>query len=924
MTNPTGSAIEQLKNGFFPGDWSYVPVDKNKATYVAWGKGGLGPDMVLDRYNSNFHLRPDQISKYPGCTEYAGIGVLTGKESQGLLTIDIDGHLADARWKEFLGEHYEEHGKETTMAWWSGTPGRRQIAYMLPTGLVPSLDKIKSIIFKEDGTWAKGGGDQNRTAEEREKKYEEVVLRFNGCMSVLPGSVHPSDRTYEWLNYNDGMPAPAPMWLLEVLEPYRNALSGWDHIIENRWDMDALEVAGQIGNAGKYAACYEWWNRDEVQEQLIPRMKELIFNDPTFEKYGWVDRDGGDNPQYTSGCPIHGGESGTSFQIQQSSGLWHCKGCSARGNMLSFAMKTHLNDWDAEPAAWRSKIYEVMHPIAKALGYDLDEEIREIKKTRVEMADRKQMKPDDWFAALGEIYDTERNPAVKHHKMRLLAQKEGFSQMTGTQCEASLIEYRYAKKAEEDNSDPFWFNKVEKLSYLIPDFIRKPSITILFAQGGCGKTATAMAFMRSVLYGESMKIRGMEMPVEKGGVLLIQSDQSESKLVRDLEDNKIDPQECMGRFVYKRRWQMNQTDLLGDWIREHEPSLVVIDSLGSCSSRMVVSEIEKAYAHPIYDMQDLNGNVSGHDGWPATSFLIIHHTNAEGNLRGTKFLENSVDETWKLMKPSDRQKPRLTESGYNAENCRLIEVCKSRLGREGDHFVVERDHDYRFEVNDWTPIVKTGATDEEGVPLHDPNPREVVLEIVVNRCQEQRDQEKPIGVNAREVYELLCERMSGWTTSKPPSSRSVRNWLKRYFEDGLLQIEKKKKQGGTSELFLARTLPSPREKISQFLSNPSQEQGSEVCKEETPSDVCTLPEHSTEQDQPTQEMSTPSPETESVQTPEASESCTLSNPGSHSDLEEESENSSGVSDNARARAHEEEDFWTPDEDDTEEPDLSGF
>ena len=238
---PEGSAIEQVAGGYLPKYWSFVPVDSNKATYLSWGKGGQTWQNVQHSYQSNFHLRPDQISKFPGCAPYSGVGVLSGAPSMGLVTIDIDGHTADARWKKFLGEHYEEHGKETTMAWWSGTPGRRQIAYMLPPDMVPTLEGLNSYIYKEDGTWETGQGDKNRTAEDRKNEYEEVVVRFNRCMSVLPGSQHPSGRQYQWLNYNGGEPARAPEWLIELLLPLRNARSGWDLILQNREDQEALE-----------------------------------------------------------------------------------------------------------------------------------------------------------------------------------------------------------------------------------------------------------------------------------------------------------------------------------------------------------------------------------------------------------------------------------------------------------------------------------------------------------------------------------------------------------------------------------------------------------------------------------------------------------------------------------------------------------
>lgn len=912
-SHPNGSAIEQLKNGFFPGDWSYVPVDGNKATYVTWGKGGYGPDLVEEKYNKNFHLRPDQISKYPGCTEYQGIGVLTGKESQGLLTIDIDGHDADRRWKEFLGEHYEEHGKETTMAWWSGTPGRRQIAYMLPTGWVPLLDKVKSIIFKEDGTWARGNGDSNRTAEDREKKYEEVVIRFNGCMSVLPGSVHPSGRTYEWLNYNDGMPEEAPMWLLGILKPYRDAKAGWDLIIENRADRDALETAGQLGNAGKYRECYAWWDKHE--HEVVPRMKELVFNHPTFEQYGWIDRDGGENPQYTSGCPIHGGDSGTSFQIQQSTGLWDCKGCKATGNMLQFAVKAHMDDWNAEPAAWRSKVYDVMKPIAEALGYDFDKELQNVNKQLVEIADKERMAPDAWFQAIKKIVEEERNPGVKFKRLADLALSEGY-RYTGTQVEAQYIEWAYAEATEKLNSDPLWFNKLKGMEYVIPHLLRTPSQTILHSAGGVGKSATAIALARAVGRGETMRIKGMDIQIPKGKVLYINSDQSDEKLYQDLMDNGFEHSDFQW-FILKRNWQMSQTMVLRDWIREHEPAMVIVDSIGSCSSRSTVSEIEKAFANPLYWVGEVNGSPSD-EGFPSTAIVYIHHDNANGEARGNRYIINAIDEQWHLRKyKDDQERDRIRASGYKAEDTRVMEIRKSRQGREGDCFLVERDINDRYCMHDWTPTVHNPPpADGEEAPQADPRPSEVVLDLVKQATEKQRQESTSpkLGVTADEVYEQLCERMLGWSSSTPPAKRSVIRWLNRWVEKKLLHSEKRKTSRGVVKYYLSRALPLRNGHLSSLFPNLNAGQGSEVMTENPPEAGVITPTHDSGTEAPEARGDDTSPEAESCHHPET-QSTTGESPIVMPD--------DNQTDITHARGREDEDFWTPDEDE-DEPDLDGF
>ena len=916
MTNnfPPGSAIELVSNGFLPKDWSYVPVDSNKATYIKGWATGHAMDswqLVGERYRSNFHMRPDQIFKYPGATPYCGVGVVTGPPSNGLVMVDIDGHTADARFKEFLGDDYEEHGQESTMAWWSGTPGRRQIAYMLPKGMVPSLKEFTSLIFKEDGTWAQGQGDVGRTAEDREKPYQEVVVRFGNCMSVLPGSIHPSGRTYQWLNYNNGLPEIAPPWLLNLLEPYRNSRSGWDLFVDNYEDQQKLDTAGQLGNAGKYRECYEWWNKDEVQDKLIPRMKELIFNHPAFDEYGWTDRDG-DKPHYTSGCPIHGGQSGTSFQINAENGLWHCKGCHARGNMFSFALKAHLNDWEAEPAEWRSKVYDVMKPIADALGYNLDNEIRDIKTQRVEIAEKERMSPDDWFQAIKKIVEEERNPGVKFKRLADLALSEGY-RYTGTQVEAQYIEWAYAEATEKVNSDPFWFTKLKGMEYVIPHLLRTPSQTILHSAGGVGKSATAIALARAVGRGETMRVKGMEITIPRGKVLYINSDQSDEKLYQDLVDNGF-TQEDFTWFILKRGWQMSQTMVLRDWIREHEPAMVIVDSIGSCSSRSTVSEIEKAFANPLYWVGEVNGSTSD-EGFPSTAIVYIHHDNANGEARGNRYIINAIDEQWHLRKfKDDQERDRIRASGYNPLNTRVMEIRKSRQGREGDCFLVERDIDDRYAMHDWTPTVyNPPAAEGEDAPRADPRPADVVLDLVKQATEKQREEStKPkLGVTADEIYEQLCERMLGWASSEPPARKSVVRWLNRWVEKKLLHSEKRKISRGVVRFYVSRALPSRNGSLSSLFRNPNCRQGSEVRTENAPEGVALTP---------TQEMVAPDPETGGEDTSPEQESCP------HPETQSTTENSPRVrsEDIQTEITREEADFWTPDEDDTEEPDMSGF
>ena len=914
--NPTGSAVQQLKNGFFPGEWSLVPVDSNKATYLSkWNQSVLTEGELIQRYESSYHMRPDQAFKYPGASKYSGLGVLTGGLSEGLIAIDIDGELADQRWKSFLGENYEAHGAESTMSWWSGTPGRRQILYQLPLSIAPSLDNLKTVIFKEDGTWAEGQGDVGRSKHDSKDKYEEVVIRYRDCLSVLPGSVHPSGRTYEWLNYNDGNPAEAPIWLLEHLEQFRKATSGWNIFVESRADNDNWASLPANSRARAFKEAYAWWNRPEVQKKLAENMKEVIFNHPTFDEYGWIDRNG-DIPHFTSGCPIHGGESGTSFSINadlksDKVGLWHCWGCAARGNMFSFALKKHLNDWDAEPAQHKSRVFDVMQPIAEALGYDLAEEIKEEKKLFVEVATTKRKLPNEWFAAIKKIVDEERNPGIKFKLLADLALTEGY-RYTGTQVEAQYIEYAYAEATEKLNNDPTWYTQLKGMEYVIPHLLRTPSQTILHSAGGVGKSATAIALARAVGRGEPMRIKGMDVEIPKGKVLYINSDQSDEKLYQDLMDNGF-THEDFSWFILKRNWQLTQTMVLRDWIRELKPALVIIDSIGSCTSRSTVSEIEKAFANPLYWISETNGSPS-EEGFPATAIVHLHHDNANGQARGNRYIINAIDEQWHLRHPvDDAERSRLQNSGFNPFATRILDIKKSRQGREGDCLLVERDVDYRYAMHDWTPTVyNPPAAADENTAQADPEPIDVVLDIVNQITQKQRSEsDKPkLGVTAAVVFEELSERMLGWSSGRLPAKKSVIRWLNRWVDKKLLHSEKRKTSKGVVKYYVSRALPLRNRSLSSLFNNSSQTQGSEVGTNNDPESVVLTPVH---------EMGSPTPETGGEDTSNEADSCP------HPEMQSTTEVSQWVSteDTFRltTRTSDDDDLLA---DEGFEPDLGGF
>jgi hypothetical protein len=144
---PKGTAREMFDKKVFPDDWALIPVAGKDTFHRGWASKKIE--------------RKDMLSALVSDSRYGGIGVVTGALSGGLIALDIDGHEADARYKAVSGEEYQPFGGETTMAWTSGKPGRRQLLWRVPEAMISQLNHVISLILLDDGVWWSGKGRPN-------------------------------------------------------------------------------------------------------------------------------------------------------------------------------------------------------------------------------------------------------------------------------------------------------------------------------------------------------------------------------------------------------------------------------------------------------------------------------------------------------------------------------------------------------------------------------------------------------------------------------------------------------------------------------------------------------------------------------------------------------------------------------------------
>ena len=197
MNHHTQNLIATLKH--LPPDWPLVPTKYKKPLGYFWQTRPFVPGQliqgliaggvaVLDKNRQPYHVMP------------TGVGLLTGHPIQGgsqtyyLMALDQDGISASLK----ILELSEGTGLPHTIAFTSGRPGRCQYLFVVPA---------------EDTSLL-------RTRKISTGKDEALELRWKGCQSILPPSLHPTTGQYRWCDGCSITTTPvalAPYWLLALM-----------------------------------------------------------------------------------------------------------------------------------------------------------------------------------------------------------------------------------------------------------------------------------------------------------------------------------------------------------------------------------------------------------------------------------------------------------------------------------------------------------------------------------------------------------------------------------------------------------------------------------------------------------------------------------------------------------------------------------
>ena len=502
-----------------------------------------------------------------------------------------------------------------------------------------------------------------------------------GMQGVIAGA-YPGSRSAEPGEYQlaagsfDAIP-DAPEWLLAEMRARKRQDTPVAGIVKNRRGLDfngrtedeiaeiihdCLQVLPHLGRGSED----QWWQIGAMVAEALPTEQGLVLwsawsaADPAFED-DWKD-----------GNPC---EEKWERLVERA---------GKRGNMGLGSLVKQADEYDPQRLRFQDSSRRTLE---------------EVEKAQVQTYRQAQLSWPEIVSRYDEIINLE-NPGEINHSLLALALDNRYKDVEG--LEKGIIDHQ---QFISGNSKTVPYNEFDEKdyeqTYLIPDLVPSPSVTLLYGAGGDGKSMASWALGKHVAMGYPFQIRGKNVPVQQGPVLLLNGDQPMAQLQNQLRSIEM-PKNAPLTIVPE--WSLQWRGKFKDLINTHRPSLVIIDSLIGCSGGSAFDENKSSFAAPLYWLSRGNGTV-----FPPTSILIIHHANKQGGFRGTSAIRDAVDEVWALKRPSEAQQEAL------GSNARLIAVEKSRSGRGGTSLLLKIDEDLCFNLSDYTPEIDPTETGPAGI-----------------------------------------------------------------------------------------------------------------------------------------------------------------------------------------------------------------
>ncbi|MBE9050653.1 AAA family ATPase [Nostocales cyanobacterium LEGE 11386] len=280
--------------------------------------------------------------------------------------------------------------------------------------------------------------------------------------------------------------------------------------------------------------------------------------------------------------------------------------------------------------------------------------------------EHQRWKHDRLLRELTNIYTTCVEPSLRFLKLKDLADDHHVSM--------NFLEMFYLKSLTAQCSKLLTYDELKELAgstvreWLLNGLVPKSTTILLASDGGVGKTKLAYGIGKILIQGCEFGV--FQSTGEKRRILYYQGDESEGDMLQALETLGYSEDDISKYVRVRFGWSAENMPTLIQDLTEFKPELVFIDSLSTANRFSVYRESEMEYARPILEMTGLANQYK-------TTFVIIHHLNKEGGVRGTTAIRNAVSEVWQLSKDNSQ-----TATPYD----RILEINKSRSRSSGKKY----------------------------------------------------------------------------------------------------------------------------------------------------------------------------------------------------------------------------------------------
>ncbi len=559
-----------------PQDWVLTPLLGNKAPYRT-------------EWQHESPLTRTQIIAEIESSQAKGYGIRTGMVSGGIVAIDVDGSSAMQKALELSGGE----PLPDTVSFTSNRTGREQRLYLIPQeywGAIKTT-KIKTGAIGDDG------------------KPEQLELRWDGCQSVLPPSVHPTTGHYRWRrSHKEVAIAPAPMWVIEAMlaEPESTQQSQRYPTAYTRKLRTGEEWSNEEW-ALSYLSALNPYRADDYDAWLAVGMALHSVHDSLLTEWDNWSRQ---SPKYKPGdCEK--------------------KWKSFKASGIAIGTLGHM----AKQDGWRSPFE---HPSQDAKGRS-KKLIGSLASEPPKLSTVERFKAD-LLALANSDDDLER--LVRINELACTYR------MPASEIRKALSKTEVATrtpKAQFFKLDEFLSLETEGIDYLIPGLLPRGETVLCVGLPKSGKTLLTIDAAFAIATGES-KFLGET--VQQGKVLVISVDESAQSTKLKLMKRGFRASDTENIAVMTQ-WDVSQMAQLEAKLEDFRPDLVVIDSLKRITAGREISENSAEFADIVYQLKELLGRYGA-------SSILVHHSNKSqdaigiGKVRGSTAIAGATWGVWQL------------------------------------------------------------------------------------------------------------------------------------------------------------------------------------------------------------------------------------------------------------------------------------